>query len=99
MRRLGDAMHGALREAGLESGLRGWQAMADWDRIVGPQIARRAHAVRFQDGTLWIEVEGSVWLHQLTMLKRDLLRKIGERHGADAIRDLKFINGRGGIQR
>jgi predicted nucleic acid-binding Zn ribbon protein len=99
MRRLADVMPAALREMGLESGLRGWQAVTEWPHAVGPQIARRSHAVRFQDGVLWIEVDGSVWLHQLTMLKRDLLRKIGERMGSDAVRDLRFINGRGGIRR
>jgi len=98
MRRVGHALSGALREMGLESGLRGWQAVSEWAEAVGPQIARRAHASRFQDGTLWIEVEGSVWLHQLTVLRRDLLRRINQRLGADHVRDLRFIN-RGGIQR
>jgi predicted nucleic acid-binding Zn ribbon protein len=99
MRRLAEVMPAALREMGLESGLRGWQALVEWPHAVGPQIARRSRAVRFQDGVLWVEVEGSVWLHQLTMLKRDLIRKIGERMGSDSIRDLRFINGRGGIRR
>ena len=99
MRRLADAMPAAVREMGLESGLRGWQALNEWPHAVGPQIARRSHAVRFQDGVLWIEVEGSVWLHQLTVLKRDLIRKLGERTGPDTIRDLRFINGRGGTRR
>ena len=99
MRRLGDVMPAALRDMGLESGLRGWQAVAEWPHAVGAQIARRSRAVRFQDGVLWVEVDGSVWLHQLTVLKRDLLRKISERMGSDAVRDLRFINGRGGIQR
>ena len=99
MRRLADVMPAALRDMGLESGLRGWQALTEWPQAVGPQIARRSRAVRFQDGVLWVEVEGSVWLHQLTVLKRDLIRKIGERIGPDTIRDLRFINSRGGSQR
>ena len=99
MRRLGHALSGALREMGLESGLLGWQAVAEWAEAVGPQIARRARASRFQDGTLWVEVDGSVWLHQLTVLRRDLLRRINQRLGADHVRDLRFIHSRGGIQR
>jgi predicted nucleic acid-binding Zn ribbon protein len=99
MRRLGEALTGALRTMGLNSGLRGWEAVTGWSEVVGPQIARRARAARFHDGILWVEVDGSVWLHQLTMLKRDLLRRIHERVGDGSVRDLKFINSRGGTQR
>jgi predicted nucleic acid-binding Zn ribbon protein len=99
MRRLGEALSGALRTMGLDEGLRGWDAVSEWAEAVGPQIARRARARRFHDGILWVEVDGSVWLHQLTMLKRDLLRRIHERLGAGSVRDLKFINSRGGTQR
>ena len=99
MRRLGESLTGALRTMGLDHGLRGWEAVNVWPDAVGSQIAKRARATRFQDGVLWVEVDGSVWLHQLTMLKRDLLRRIHERLGAGSVRDLKFINSRGGNQR
>ena len=99
MRRLSDAVPDTLREMRLAEGLLGWRAVQEWPEAVGPQIARRARAVRFHDGTLWIEVDGSVWLHQLAMLKRDLVRKLGERLGADLVRDLRLINSRGGTQR
>ena len=100
MRRLGDALSGSLRTMGLDGGLRGWEAVTGWAEAVGPQIARRARAARFHDGILWVEVDGSVWLHQLTMLKRDLLLRIHERSGDGSVRDLKFINtSRGGTQR
>jgi len=99
MRPLGEALSGALRTMGLDDGLRGWEAVTGWSEAVGSQIARRSRAARFHDGILWVEVDGSVWLHQLTMLKRDLLRRIQERSGAGSVRELKFINSRGGNQR
>jgi predicted nucleic acid-binding Zn ribbon protein len=99
MRRLAEVMPGALREMGVEHGLRGWQAVLEWPLVVGPQIARRSRAVRFQDGVLWVEVDGSVWLHQLTVLRRELLRKLGERTGIGVVRELRFVNDRGGIRR
>jgi predicted nucleic acid-binding Zn ribbon protein len=99
MRRLADVIPGALRDMGLEPELRGWRAVSEWPDAVGPQIAKRARAVRYHDGMLWVEVEGSVWLHQLAMLRRDLLRRLNARVGGDEVRDLKFINCRGGNQR
>ena len=88
-----------LRELGLEGGVLGWRAVTEWPSAVGPQIARRARAVGFQDGTLRIEVEGSAWRYELELLKRDLLRKLNEHLGSSLVRDLEFIQSRGGIRR
>ena len=88
-----------LRELGLEAGIVGWRAVKEWPDAVGPRIARRAHGVSFQDGTLVVEVEGSAWLHELSMLKGDLVRQLNRRLGSTHVRDLRFIHARGGIRR
>jgi len=88
-----------LRNLGLETGVMGWRAVREWPDAVGPGVARRTRAVSFQEGTLLVEVEGSAWLHELTMLKRDLVRQLNQHLGAPLIRDLSFINARGGIRR
>ena len=77
----------------------GWRAVREWPDAVGPQIARRTRAVRFEEGTLVVEIEGSAWLQELSMLKRDLLRQVNQRLGSQHVRDLRLINARGGIQR
>jgi predicted nucleic acid-binding Zn ribbon protein len=88
-----------LRDLGLEGGLMGWRAVTEWPDAVGPRIARRARAVRCEEGTLLVEVEGSAWLQELSMLKRDLARRINERLGQPHVRDIHLITARGGIQR
>ena len=88
-----------LRELGLESGIMGWRAVREWPDAVGPQVARRTHAVSFQDGTLVVEVEGSAWLQELSILKRELLRQLNRRLGASHVSDIRFMYTRGGIQR
>ena len=55
--------------------------------------------MEFREGILVVEVQGSVWRHELGFLKRDLLKRIRERAGSSRITDLKFITARGGIQR
>jgi predicted nucleic acid-binding Zn ribbon protein len=88
-----------LRQLGLEPGMMGWRAVMEWPNAVGPGVARRTRAVSFQDGTLLVEVEGSAWLHELTMLRRDLVRRLNQHLGAPHVRELSFINARGGIRR
>lgn len=88
-----------LRGLGLEDGLRGWRAVAEWPEVVGPQLARHARAVEYHDGALLVEVEGSAWMHELGFLKRDLVRRINQRLGADVVREVKLTLPRGGTKR
>ena len=88
-----------LRELGLEAGVLGWRAVTEWPDAVGPPIARRTRAVSFQDGTLRIEVEGSAWRYELEVLKRQLLQKLNRHLGSELVRELEFIQARGGIRR
>ena len=99
MQSISEVLAALLRDLGLEAGIAGWHAVEEWPQAVGPRIARRAHGVSFQDGTLVVEVEGSAWLHELSMLKPDLVRQLNRRLGSAHVRDLRFIHARGGIQR
>jgi len=88
-----------LRQAGLEDELQGWQAVQDWDDVVGPRLARHARAKSFRDGVLSVEVDGSTWMHEMGFLKRDLIRKLNERLGNALVRELRFSVARGGNRR
>ena len=85
-----------LKSLGLEEGLRGWRAVEEWPRAVGPRLARRTRAVEFRDGTLLVEVEGSAWMHELGFLTRDLRRRINDRLGADVVREVRLRMRSGG---
>ena len=99
MQSLAAALAEILQRRGLEPTLAGWRAVEEWPGVVGPRIASRSRAVRFQDGVLLVEVDGSAWMHELGFLKRDILKRLGERLGAKAVRELRFVLTRGGIRR
>ena len=86
-----------LQQLGLEQDMRGWQAVGEWERLVGPRVARHTRAVGFRDGTLQVEVEGSAWMQELGFLKRDLVRKINQHLGTPYVKDVRFVVPRGGI--
>jgi len=46
-----------------------------------------------------VEVEGSAWMHELSFLKRDMIREINQRLGSGRVRDVRFVMPRGGILR
>jgi predicted nucleic acid-binding Zn ribbon protein len=88
-----------LRDLGLEQGLLGHRAVAEWAEVVGPRIARRTRAIGFENGVLRVQVEGSAWRYELGFLERRLLQELERRLGTRAVRKLLFVQPRGGIQR
>ena len=87
-----------LRQLGLEQELQGWRAVEDWPQLVGPRVSRHTRPLGFHEGTLRVEVEGSAWMHELNFLKRELIRQVNQRLGAELVQDVRFVP-RGGIQR
>lgn len=99
MERLGDVLSGVLRGLGIADELAGWRSVEEWSGAVGEAIARRTRAVAFHEGVLTVEVEGAAWRHELSVLKRDLIRRLNQRLGGAVVRDLRFTHNRGGIRR
>lgn len=78
---------------GLTAKLDEHRLIADWPRIVGPQIAAHATPQDLRGKTLWIVVDSSTWLHELTLLKPLLLKKIAPHTGKADVRDVRFVIG------
>jgi predicted nucleic acid-binding Zn ribbon protein len=87
-----------LRDLKLDADVTGWGAVEAWPKIVGERVARRTRAVRFQEGTLRVEVQGSAWAYELGFLKRPLLRELQKQVGPQ-VRQLQFVIVAGGTQR
>ena len=51
-----------------------------WNQVVGPMIARQTRPDRLSRGILYVKVSTSVWMHQLQLLKEDILGKF-KNHG------------------
>jgi len=99
MEALSAVLSRALRRLGMEDELKGWQAVEEWPRLVGTRVACHTRAVGFKEGTLRVEVEGSAWMHELSFLKQDLIRRINQHLGSRLVRDVRFTLPRGGILR
>jgi hypothetical protein len=59
-----------------------------WPDIVGEQIAAHTRPDQIRFKKLYVLVEHSVWLQQLTFLKPDLLGKVRQAVGPDAVTEL-----------
>jgi predicted nucleic acid-binding Zn ribbon protein len=65
-----------------------------WPEIVGETIARRTEIVSLKFHTAVVKVSGAMWIQELNLMKSQILARVTERIGDDAVRDLRFVQGR-----
>jgi len=86
-----EAITSALAFHGISDQVRGERLVTEWTELVGPKIAARTRADGIRDRTLWIEVATSAWLHELNLLRSQLVRGLVERLGEPRLfDDVKF---------
>ena len=79
---------GLAHRLGLESKLLETRLRRQWSEIVGRQIAAHTRPDQIRFKKLYVYVQHSVWLQQLTYLKPDLLEKINAAAGESLVSDL-----------
>lgn len=89
-RRAGDVLASILATRGLQEGIRRHTAILGWEEVVGKRIAERASPLEIRGKTLFVDVSGSAWIHELSFLKADILAKLNERVGGGAIEEIIF---------
>lgn len=74
--RIGDVLPSVLRELGLQKRFNERQLVERWAGIVGPEIAERARATRFEKGTLFVRVDHGAWMQELHFIEKELVKKL-----------------------
>lgn len=74
---------------------RGWNAeaaaaevLANWESLVGQEVAAASRPVRLRHGELLVEAESTAWATQLRLLSRMILGRISAELGPDVVRKL-----------
>jgi hypothetical protein len=84
----GAILSGLAKRLGLESRLAEVRVQREWREMIGEPIASHAWPVQIRFKKLYLVVENSVWLHQLTFLKPVLLEKLQAAIGPDRITEI-----------
>jgi len=79
--RLGPILKGMSKELGLENGLAFHRLKKDWPDLVGHTIASHSIPEKIRFSTLTLRVDGAAWMHELSFLKNELLRRINRKLG------------------
>jgi len=65
-----------------------------WPEVVGEAIARRTEVSGLKFHTAVVKVSGAMWIQELNLMKPQILGRLREALANDAVRELRFVQGR-----
>lgn len=83
--RFGDMISRLVAERGWEDTTAAAGVLANWERLVGPEIADHCRPASLSDGELVLVAESSAWATQLRLMTRTLTARLSERVGAGVV--------------
>ena len=81
----GQAIRRLVAERGWEDTTAAASVLANWDRLVGPEIADHCRPASLQDGELVLVAESSAWATQLRLMTRTMTARLAERVGSGVV--------------
>ncbi|ACB83604.1 DUF721 domain-containing protein [Natranaerobius thermophilus] len=69
------------------------KAMNYWVDVVGEEIATNCQPKVFQGKKMIVVCSNSIWIQELSMRKKNLIKKLNEKVGKTVVTDIKFVTG------
>ncbi len=77
-----------LKARGMQGRLHEYRIFSDWDRTVGPAIARHARPLSLRGSKLTLIVDSPAWMQQLSLMKPEIRDKLNAGLGRESIREI-----------
>lgn len=77
----------------LENRMKEAKVMAAWEELAGVAIAQQTRPTGIKGGVLWVAASSPAWVHQLTLMRFEIIGKIQTRFGRDLVTDIRFHSG------
>ncbi len=85
-----DRVVGRLFDKRTREQLNNSMLLTRWKEIVGSSIAEHTQPLSVEAGVLLIQVKHPVWRSELMSMKQQLIERVNEAAGRQAIRDIRF---------
>jgi predicted nucleic acid-binding Zn ribbon protein len=90
MDELSSIINSFVSEDRIRKNIKKFRLFNHWSDIVGPEIAKKTFPIKIFKGTLYIKVANPVWANELSLMSRQMLKKINNFTGEEEITGLKF---------
>ncbi len=64
-----------------------------WPEVVGETIARRTEVKSLKFHVAEVKVSGAMWLQELNLMRPQILARLRDAMGDDAVREVRFVKG------
>lgn len=88
--RIDSILKGNLKSLKLDDSIKVYPIWKNWNSIVGDAISQKTHPDFVTGKTLTISVSHPVWMNELQMQKRTLLKKINEMNLEFTLENIRF---------
>ncbi|MGH8011222.1 MAG: DUF721 domain-containing protein [Candidatus Binataceae bacterium] len=92
--RIGESLHTMLARLDTRGYFEIFRLVRVWSEVVGETIARRTEVISLKFHTAVIKVSGAMWIQELNLMKPQILARVHDAMGDDAVRDIRFVAGR-----
>jgi len=86
--RLSYTLGSMLKARGLGSRLSEYRVFGQWEKAVGPVIARHAQPQTVRGKKLTLVVDSPAWMQQLSLLKPQIVEKVNKTLGKEVIKEI-----------
>jgi predicted nucleic acid-binding Zn ribbon protein len=87
---LSAALQGAVNTPVMKRRLNAIPIAQEWRAMVGETVAEHVQPSALDKGILTLEADSSVWRQQINFEKKELLKKVQARIGADTIKEIRI---------
>lgn len=87
---IGSLINQFLRQQGLEAPLQEYRLLAAWGEVAGLEVERVTRKLFVRNQTLVVELSSPVIRSEMMMRRRDLVRMLNDKAGAQVITDIMF---------
>ena len=89
-KKLSEVLIEYFKEENINVGLLQHRAKTLWSVLFGPTINNATRNVYMRDNVLIVELQSSVLRHELSMMKRKIIKKFNDALGTEFINDIIF---------
>jgi predicted nucleic acid-binding Zn ribbon protein len=90
---LGKTLTGVLDALDTQGQFALFRLVRIWPQVVGETIARHTEVSSLKFHTVVVKVSTAMWIQELNLMRRQILRQLLEQLGDDSVRDLRFVKG------
>lgn len=89
--KIGHALSQTVRDKGWQKKITEMKAVNSWNREnIGKNVFANSQAYHIENGKLYVIVNNSTWMNELTFLKSQIIKNINRVLGSEVVKEIQF---------